>query len=566
MIAYIWKGDKKGDKQVVKARLRKKRVLLIFCTVLYICLMIATILFDSKGSRVNVSFGGNTLPLSSFNGVLNACMAMLSIIMVCTDYKKGFRNSVILMSFSIISMLRPIIMVKKLTSIPGIANTLIMLIAIIILRKQLVQREKDIVTDFLTGLKNRRGLMRILAQKTKEKKPFYLLYVDLDDFKFVNDNYGHKCGDQLLRIISQRMLEICGKDAVVSRLGGDEFVLLLPELQDINGEARKVVDSIGSRMLISGKDQSVECYVTASVGIVHYPSDSTEADALLKYADIAMYQAKRSGKNKIYRFDVNMETEMLRHAELESIIKESLDKDYFYLVYQPQYDINSRRLRGFEALLRLKTGDGITVSPGEFIPVAEETDLILRIDEYVIRHALREFYELIRQGRKVKLSINVSAKNICRYGFAVMMKEILQETVFPPEYLEIEITEYCIVQSLENAMENIRELKELGVDIALDDFGTGFASLSYLSRLSIDLLKVDKSFVDDIEKDTQSAEFVNAVISIGHLQGCKVIAEGVENPVQVEMLKSHGCDYIQGYAWGRPMSFADAIALPDVHE
>lgn len=544
----------------------RKKIILVSCTILYVGLMIATALFDSMGDTVMVSLWGSRLPLSSFNGVLNAGMAMLSIVMVCTDYRRGLRRSLFLMGCSILFMLRSIIVMKKLGALPGIANSLIMILALGILYRQLAQRETDIVTDFLTGLKNRRGLVRMLDKKINDKSPFYLFYVDLDDFKFVNDNYGHKSGDQLLCMIAQRMMQFCKKGAVISRLGGDEFVLLIPEQEDIGGVAQQIIDCIGEKIVIPGSEQNVECYVTASVGIVKYPTDSKEAGVLLKYADIAMYQAKKNGKNKYLQFNKDMEREIQRHAELETLMKESLNKNRFSLVYQPQYNLNDCSLRGFEALLRLKTEDGVMVSPGEMIPVAEETDLILKLDEYVLEHAMREFRQAVDMGKKQVLSINISAKSICRYGFATLLRQLLEKTGFPPEYLEIEITEYCIVQSLENARENIRELKALGIGILLDDFGTGFASLSYLTRLSVDILKVDKSFVEGIEADKKSGDFVNAMISIGHLQGCKVIAEGVENQMQVEMLRIYGCDYIQGFFWGKPMPFAEAVALPAVHE
>ena len=544
----------------------RKKIILVSCTILYVGLMIATALFDSLGDTVMVSLLGSRLPLSSFNGVLNAGMAMLSIVMVCTDYRKGLRRSLFLMGCSMLFMLRSIIVMKKLGALPGIAHSLIMILALSILYRQLAQRETDIVTDFLTGLKNRRGLVRMLDKKINDKSPFYLFYVDLDDFKFVNDNYGHKSGDQLLCMIAQRMMQFCKKGAVISRLGGDEFVLLIPEQEDIGGVAQQIIDCIGEKIVIPGSEQNVECYVTASVGIVKYPTDSKEAGVLLKYADIAMYQAKKNGKNKYLQFNKDMEREIQRHAELETLMKESLNKNRFSLVYQPQYNLNDCSLRGFEALLRLKTEDGVMVSPGEMIPVAEETDLILKLDEYVLEHAMREFRQAVDMGKKQVLSINISAKSICRYGFATLLRQLLEKTGFPPEYLEIEITEYCIVQSLENARENIRELKALGIGILLDDFGTGFASLSYLTRLSVDILKVDKSFVEGIEADKKSGDFVNAMISIGHLQGCKVIAEGVENQMQVEMLRIYGCDYIQGFFWGKPMPFAEAAALPMVHE
>lgn len=532
----------------------EKTVTMWVCAILCLIFMSATVVFDRIGNTVMVSMGDGMIPLATFNGVLNAGVAFFTISMVCIDFRKGYRISLVLVCCYIFNMLFSIIWAKRLAAVSGIANSLIMMVAVSILYRQLSLREKDIVTDFLTGL------MKALENMIGQKCPFCLFYIDLDDFKFVNDNYGHKCGDQLLCMIASRMTETGGKDAVVSRLGGDEFVIVVPKCREVEALAQEIIDRIAEKVVVEDKNQICECFVTASVGIVHYPNDGIESETLIKYADIAMYQAKKKGKNKYLLFDKTMEKEILHRTELEKIIKNSLKNEWFYLVYQPQYAIAEGRIRGFEALLRLQTDDGNMVSPGEFIPVAEESDLILKIDEYVLWHAMQEFHGIISMGKKYKMSVNVSAKSICCYGFAGYVKQVLEETGFPAECLEIEITEYCIVQSLENAVENIRQLKALGVCMVLDDFGTGFASLSYLAKLSIDILKIDKSFVDDIEGNRASADFVNAVISIGHLQDCEVIAEGVENEMQIKLLKEYGCDYLQGYVWGRPMPYAEVLS------
>lgn len=275
-----------------------------------------------------------------------------------------------------------------------------------------------------------------------------------------------------------------------------------------------------------------------------------------------MYHSAKNKENRICFFDKNMENESLRQMELERIIKESIDNDYFYLVYQPQYRLNDKHLRGFESLIRLKTPDGKFVSPGEFIPVAEKTELILKIDDYVIRRALREMKEPIEaSGCHSIVSINVSAKNIASPGFAEKVKTMIEEAQFPPQCFEIEITEYCLLRSLEVTIDNIQKLKNIGVQIALDDFGTGYTSLSYLAKLPVDLLKIDKSLIDDIELNNKSSEFANAVISMGHLMGCEVIAEGVETENQLSLLNSQDCDLVQGFVWSKPLEYSAAVKL-----
>ena len=397
---------------------------------------------------------------------------------------------------------------------------------------------------------------------TKEKKTFTLLYLDLDDFKYINDNLGHEYGDQVLIELAKRMTTVLGKKAIVSRLGGDEFVIILPDTTDAEAVTQNLMFKLSEQITLKTEEMDNNLYLTVSVGSVSYPADCKDTQSLLKYADIALYEAKNLGKNMCVSFNKKMEQEMFRHAELETIIKESLLHDYFYLVYQPQYEAQTKTLRGFETLIRLQMPDGTMVSPGEFISVAEKSDLIILIDEYVVNRALREFSDYIRNlHRHISLSINVSAKNICRRGFADMVIKAVNKTNFPAECLEIEITEYCLVNSLDIAVENINKLKEIGIQIALDDFGTGYASLSYLSKLSVDLLKIDKSFIDEIGCGKKAEEFISAVITIGHLHGCKVISEGVEYDNQLNLLQQKSCDYIQGYIWNKPLSYEKALEL-----
>lgn len=541
---------------------KRKRTLMLVVGTILVALLFAALMFLSRlGPQTMVTIGKMPLAVSSFSGVLNTMVAAVCIFLECVDYKRGSVIAIAALSVTLLSSVAAAVRMKNLYPLPGIITITIMLAVIVILRRHFAKREKDSTTDQLTGLLNRRGMIKAIDDFGKNDE-FCFLYVDIDDFKYINDNLGHKCGDQLLRTLSARMREFAGSKSVIARISGDEFVVTLPKNDSAQANAEKLLELIGKKITVNGETKAAECYVTASVGVCCYPEDGQDPEELMKCADIAMYEAKKQGKGKAVFYDRSLKESMKRQSDIEALIKESLKNDYFYLVYQPQYYCSDKKLRGFETLIRLKTPDGQFVSPGEFIPVAEKTDLIIRIDEYVLKRAMTEFADIIKAaGNAYTISINVSAKNICSRGFAEMVLETTEETGFPCECLEIEITEYCLAQSLDIAMDNIAKLKARGVEIALDDFGTGYASLSYLSKLSIDLLKIDKSFIDEIGKDRKSDSFVNAVVSIGHINDCKVISEGVENENQLSLLKSNGCDFIQGYIWGKPLPYEEAVAL-----
>ena len=257
-----------------------------------------------------------------------------------------------------------------------------------------------------------------------------------------------------------------------------------------------------------------------------------------------------------------MQKEQDNQLEAEKLILESIKNDYFYLVYQPQYEISNKKLRGFETLIRCKKPDGTIVSPGFYIPVAERSNLILEIDDYVLKRAMTEFKPILDQlTKKVTISVNVSAKNISKENFAEKIEKLISETEFPSECLEIEITEYSLAESMENTIRNIKQLRAMGVQIALDDFGTGYTSIAQLMNLPINLLKIDKSLIDDIEENQRNRDLVDSVIYMGHIMNCEVISEGVETENQLKLLNEHNCDFVQGYVWGKPMAYDDAIVL-----
>ncbi|MBR4540664.1 MAG: EAL domain-containing protein, partial [Lachnospiraceae bacterium] len=358
--------------------------------------------------------------------------------------------------------------------------------------------------------------------------------------------------------------EVENEDNVyVSRIGGAEFAAVVFGSIDPESFATKVIEKMGTS--ITNVDDDFDIRLTLSIysGISTYPDDSTNSDDLLKYADIAVFNARLGhSKNRICFFNNEMKERFFRQIELERIIKESLLKDYFYLVYQPQYEIKEKKLRGFETLIRLRLPDGTMISPGEFIPVVEKTELINRIDSYVLRRALKEAKKMVElRNKEISISINVSAKNISSNGFVDEVTNALKSSGFPPECLEIEITEYSFAEDREITIENVTRLRKLGIQIALDDFGTGYTSLSQVMHLPISLLKIDKSLIDDIENNQVNREFVDAIIYMGHLMNCEVISEGVESDEQLGLLMDHECDFIQGFVWGKPLEYDTAVKL-----
>ena len=446
------------------------------------------------------------------------------------------------------------------TPISGFFMTALFSLILTFLSYQIERLDKRMVTDYVTGLNNNRGLLLAIKKRIFNKDPCSVIYIGLENFKFLNDNYGFDFGDELRKIASKRLLAIVGKHGVVGSVDRTSFMIVLDGDCDPRQIAFEALGVIGEKVSITRSDSEIDVYLSAYAGIALYPERAKDAETLMKYSDIAMYQASILHKDRIVFYEPIMEEKLKRQVEVERRIKKALAHGYFYMVYQPQFSTEGKKLRGFEALLRLREPNGDSLSPGEFIPAAEKNDLILEITDWVLKNVLRTFADLVRE-KDVRLSVNVSSKNMENPYFAANLKELLEATRFPAQNLEIEITEYCLLQSLEKTIENIKALRAMGVKVALDDFGTGYTSLSYLEKLPINLLKIDKSLVDDIEKDKKSQQFVNAVIYMGHLMGCEVICEGVENEGQLELLRENKSDFIQGYVWGRPMEFEKAKEL-----
>ncbi len=423
--------------------------------------------------------------------------------------------------------------------------------------------------DSLTGLSNRESFKERLnytvASAKRHDRIFGLLYLDLDDFKRVNDTLGHTVGDLLLQVVATRLRDCTRKTdsltrayaesdgSLVARLGGDEFIILLDEINQ-NEAAATVATRVLSSLSETFSLGENEVCITASIGIALFPEDAGDGETLLKHADSAMYYAKRSGKHNYSFYDESMNTSARRRLELGAYLQHGLERDEFALEYQPQLNVITGRICGIEALLRWKNKDLGVVSPAEFIPLAEESGAILKIGEWVLRTACSEAKRWQDKGLAVgRIGVNISVLQFADVGFVDLIADVLRDTGLDPHMLELEITESLLVKDVSEAISSLTALKALGVQIAIDDFGTGYSSLSYLERFPIDRLKVDQAFVREITTDPNDAAIATAVIAMALKMGMNVIAEGVETEAQLNFLRNEGCHEIQGYFWSRPL-------------
>ena len=420
-------------------------------------------------------------------------------------------------------------------------------------------------TNTLTGLPNRFALKDYISDQIAIGKKFAAVSIDLNDFKHINDTLGFDSGNNVLIEITGRLKAVSGIDSSETKkyltcIGGDEFFLVISDYKD-EKELTDIIELYNHALADNLNVDGYDLYVSASFGYAQYPEDAETIDALISHANAAMLEIKKANSSEhILKFtpDILKDEHIL---EIENLIRTALENDTFYFNLQPQYDMN-HNLRGFEALARMKDSNGKVISPAEFIPVAEKVGLIDRVDAAVSRKAAMFFGELLKQtDLNLSLSLNASVRHMMKSTFIDEIKQILSDSGIPAGQLEIEITESIMIDSVDKAMRCIDELKNMGVQIAIDDFGTGYSSLSYLNRFPADLLKIDKSFIDAMNTGESSRQYVAAIISMGHVMGFDVISEGVETKEQLDTLKEIGCDYVQGFIWGRPLEAEDVEKL-----
>jgi diguanylate cyclase (GGDEF)-like protein len=416
--------------------------------------------------------------------------------------------------------------------------------------------------DPLTEIPNRQyfndQLERATARARREARKVALLFLDLDQFKVVNDTLGHHAGDRLLREMASRLRRSVRAGDVIARLGGDEFAILL---EDLNGAleaetiARSILDVVAEPFQVENR----QIMVTTSIGITIYPTDNSDTSTLLKNADIAMYQAKEKGRNNFKFFTERMHAELMMYHQLEHDIKEALTLELFTLVYQPKVHMVDRKLQGLEALLRWDHPNRGPIPPGDFIPVAEESGHIIPMGYWVINEVCRTIRGWQDQGLPlVPVSVNVSARQFQQADFAKRVSEILNRHQINPAIIELELTEGLLMEDTDAAQVCLQKLKDIGLRISIDDFGTGHSCLDYLRRFPIDVLKIDRSFIKDVGEGEDSDSIVEAIISLARSLKLETVAEGVETRAQLEFLIDHGCHVAQGFLFGLPIC-AEAI-------
>lgn len=551
---------------------------------------------------------------SALSGLLSQLQALGSILVVLTAGRRGFYAVVVAGSIQIVAVMSYVIRSRNPASISGaiIPAVMILLLFIVLiysqrlieelrrvsnqkeellrLNRELLSKEQDaskqneilseynramkeneeklyhlIHYDSLTGLPNRIKiqdridlLISLLSQK---HLGFALIYIDLDNFKRINDTAGHFVGDQLLKVVSERLRRITHPDDLVGRFGGDEFAVIIQrqmQEQETLVYAQGIQKSLSEALPIGDEIYNV----TSSFGIAVYPTDGSDAGELMKSAEAAMYKAKETGRNAIRFFRKEMMDDIVMKAQYESGLRMSIENNELYLVFQPQYHTHSRVLRGFETLARWDNEKFGSVSPARFIPIAEQAGIILPMGEWIMEKACEKLNRLIKiYGRDLIMSVNISAVQIMSPTFLSSVRKILSKTKCNPRNLEFEVTETVMISSVDQVIKVLNELNKMGIRIALDDFGTGYSSLSYLQMLPIDTLKIDKSFVDNMVQESVQRMMVDSIISLVHRMDMEVVAEGVDHISQLQFLHEFDCDYIQGFIWGHPLSEEDTVLL-----
>lgn len=417
--------------------------------------------------------------------------------------------------------------------------------------------------DTLTGLPNRRmfldRLQQALAMTCREGGELGLLFLDLDNFKDVNDTMGHHLGDKLLQEVTERLSANKREYEVLARLGGDEFVVILAPIS-----SQESIAVVAERMLSSFSRpfalDSRQVHCSASIGVATFPRDAQDVETLVKCADTAMYYAKSEGKSRYRFFSTELNEQVLYRVALENGLRQAVAKEELYLLYQPQWGVASKRMTGVEALLRWESDEFGQVQPAEFIALAEDIGLISEVGEWVLRSACLQAKKWLLAGTvDLRMAVNVSVKQLTQPGFLEMIKAVIAETGVSPQLLDLEFTESIVMGNADKTIDTLKALKEMGFLLSIDDFGTGYSSLSYLKRLPVDRIKIDRSFIKNLYHCSDDAAIVEAIISMAHSLNLKVVAEGIENSEQLHFLTSHNCDEVQGFYLAMPM-YANELA------
>lgn len=563
---------------------------------------------------ITIFIQGYTNPDEIIKGIVAQVQLMISVYMVVGVIKKGYISAMIINILQCILVARTVIQNNNINALTGVIVSICTIIIISVisffgrrLNKKMIevvqQREEIVILyeelsateqellgqnqqlleynrlleekeeklnylayfDSLTELPNRKmvidRLEMLINFSSQNYLKFFVVFIDLDNFKRINDSMGHYIGDLLLQSVVSRFKTVISNGDMLGRLGGDEFALITQRYIK-EEEVFEYVESLRKVLLGPFTIEKTELSITASLGISIYPQDGIDSAELLKCADTAMYKAKENGKNAIQFFRKEMKEEILKKIEFESRLMVAIQNQEISLVFQPQYHSGTKRLRGFEALVRWQSRELGRVNPAKFIQLAEENGFIIPLGEWILKtvcHKIKHIQE--KYSGNFLIGMNISAVQIMDPHFVQRVKQTVGEAGVDAKFLEFEITESIFISSMEKAVRVLNELKELGIHIALDDFGTGYSSLIYIQQLPIDTLKIDQSFVANIDNHNSKNQIIGAIISLVHQMDISVIAEGVETDTQLAYLKAHQCDFIQGYLWGQPLDERDLDLL-----
>ena len=529
---------------------------------------------SSSNTQAEITLFGETMRFSALTGVFSMLGSTCIIVLVMLFRKVGYFTAMFLLIVQLPGLIINIFVRHNVQSLPGLFTSFMIIIAITIIflsNRKILAYQKSIrdqaVTDSLTGLPNRFACTELMQDLLRRNSDFVVVSADLNNFKSINDTMGHSAGDAVLIEVARRWRELANNTTTettefVARNSGDEFILIISDYDSLDA-VEETIEAYKAELEKKMTIDDCDYYMTACYGYTVCPDDSTVIDNIFTFADAAMHEVK--DKERGHGISILRYTSEILNAEktiaIERKIRNALEQDKIFYHLQPQYDID-HKLRGFEALARMRDDDGSYISPVDFIPVAEKTGLVDRIDMKVYEMAVDFIAKVIAEtGRHITISVNVSVRHLMKNNFIEEIRRVLEERNVSADHIEIEITESIMIDSAEKALERIEQLKAMGMKVAIDDFGTGYSSLSYLNSFPSDLLKIDKSFIDKMNLSDSSRQYVAMIISIGHTLDLKVISEGVESADQVDVLKDIGCDYIQGFVWGKPMPPEEAGKL-----
>ena len=561
------------DKVMRELSLKKEapKSAFILLVILYIIATVFTVI--ASRSEGYTTLFDNRVQYASFAGVFSSLSNMCIICLAVLFRRVGFITALIFQLLQVPMMIINIFVRHVTTNLPGLFMNFFTLVAVIVIYlsyQKVLRYQQNIrdqaVRDRLTGLPNRFAISEFMEDLIKHNEKFAVVSIDLNDFKSINDTMGHETGDIVLCEVADRWARLSelmkgSINVFVARITGDEFMFIIRGYED-EADVEKTIVTFRTELERKMTIDDCDYFITACYGYALCPTDGRNIDSMFAYSNAALHEAKRMS---ISNFILHFKADTLnseKSKETERKVREALENNSIFFNLQPQYDMN-HKLRGFEALARMKDSEGNIVSPAEFIPVAEKAGLIDQVDMRVFEQAMEFLSDVLRAKKDsdIIISCNVSVRHLMKNNFIDEIKNVIVKYQVPASHIEIEITESIMIDSLEKALQRIDEIKEMGMKVAIDDFGTGYSSLSYLNNFPSDLLKIDKSFIDLMNTSDSSKQYVATIISIGHILNLNVISEGVEDEAQIETLRQIGCDYIQGYVWGRPMPKDEALEI-----